>query len=136
MYQQPDYSTQPQPHAVTPSHVVTTHRQVDWRLAGAYIIAALAVGVACASLWLFHSYKVTVATQMTQLRHAVASAQTAQSKDANSISNLSDQISSASGELVLLAPYRMTCEQYLTGPNGGPTTFYLPCTDVKPASGS
>jgi hypothetical protein len=35
--------------------------------------------------------------------------------------------------LSLLAPYNMTCSQYLTGPNGGPSTFYLPCR-LKPGS--
>ena len=134
MYPQPDYGTQPQ--AVTLTHVVPTRKQVDWRLAGAYIIAALAVGVACACLWLFHSYKVTVAKQMTQLRHAVTTAQTAQSKNSGNIKSLSGRISTAEGELVLIAPYDTICSQYLTGPNGGPSTFYFPCSMQKPGSGS
>jgi len=132
MYQQPDYSTQP--HAVTPPHVLPTRRQIDWRLAGAYITAALAVGVACACLWLFHSYKVTVAAQMTQLRHAVTMAQSAQSKNATSINGLAGQISSAQAQLVLISPYTMICQQYLTGPSGGPETFSFPCTDKKVGS--
>ena len=127
MYQQPDYGTQP--HAVTPPHVVPTRKQIDWRLAGAYIVAALAIGVACACLWLFHSYKVTVAGQMTQLRHAVTAAQTAQSKNTRSINDVSSQVSSAEAQLVLIAPYTMVCQQYLTGPSGGPETFSFPCTD-------
>lgn len=133
MYQQqPGY----QPNYAAPAHVIPDRKHVDWRLAGAYITAAIAIGVACACLWVLHSYKNTVADQMTQLRHAVTSAQTAQSKSATDIGNLSGQLSNAEAQLALLTPYNMVCQQYLTGPGGGPTTFYLPCSMQKPGSGS
>jgi hypothetical protein len=127
MYDQPQPNYATQPNYPVPAHVVDNGRQVDWRLTGAYIIAALAVGVACACLWLFHSYKVTTQAQITQIRHTLASTQTAQSKSAITIKSLSGQISSQDGELALLAPYDMVCSQYLTGPNGGPATFTFPC---------
>ena len=130
--QQPDYSTQPH---VAPVHVIPNRKQVDWRLAGAYIVAALAVGVACACLWLFHSYKVTVAGQMTQLRHAVVDARTAQSKDARNIKDLSGRVDGAEGQLTVLAPYSMTCSTDLEGPSG-PTRYFFACTPHQPGSGS
>src|SRR5437763_15207484 len=131
--QQPDYSTQPH---VAPVHVVPNHKQVDWRLAGAYIVAALAVGVAAACLWLWHSSQTTQTTmqaQMTQMRHAVTSAQTAQSKNAKSIKALDGRLSGAEGQLVLLAPYNMTCSTDLEGQNG-PTRFFFACSSQQPGS--
>jgi uncharacterized protein HemX len=136
MYEQPQPNYTTQPHYPAPPHVVGDRRHVDWRLTGAYIIAALAVGVACACLWLFHSYKVTTQAQITQIRHTLASAQTAQSKSASTIDKLSGRISSAEAELVLLSPYGMVCSTYLTGPSGGPATFWFPCSPQKPGSGS
>ncbi len=134
MYQSPDLNA---PHHTMPTAgMIRRHSHVSWRLMGAYIIAALGVGVACACLWLLHSYKTSVQAQMTQLRHAVATAQTAQSKNASRFGELSSRISSAEGQLVLIAPYTMVCSQYLTGPNGGPATFYFPCGMQKPGSGS
>jgi hypothetical protein len=130
--QQPGY----QANYAVPPHVDPERKQVDWRLTGAYIIGAVAVVVACACLWLFHSYKVTVDAQVTQLRHALVSAQTAQSKSAVVIKNLSGRLSSAEGVLIPLAPYNMTCSTYLTGPTGGPATFWFPCSASKPGSGS
>jgi hypothetical protein len=73
---------------------------------------------------------------MTKVNHAVTSAQTAQSKSARSISDLSGRISSAENELILLSPYGMVCSTYLTGPSGGPATFWFPCSPQKPGSGS
>jgi hypothetical protein len=71
---------------------------------------------------------------MTKVNHAVTSEQTAQSKNARSISDLSGRISSAEDALIPLTPYNMTCSQYLTGPNGGPETFVFPCAEKKPGS--
>jgi hypothetical protein len=65
---------------------------------------------------------------MTQMSHAVTSARTAQAKNAKSISDLSGRISTAEAELILFSPYGMVCSTYLTGPNGGPATFYFPCS--------
>lgn len=134
MYQSPDYMNQP--HTVAPAHVIPRRKQVDWRLTGAYIIAGFGLAVALASLWLFSSYKTSAASQVTQLRHQLATVQSAQSKTADNLNGVSSQISSAQGELTLLAPYNSVCTQYLTGPNGGPATFYFPCSMQKPSSGS
>ena len=94
------------------------------------------MGVACACLSLFHSYKVTTQAQITQIRHALASAQTAQTKNVDTIKSLSGRLSSAEAELILLSPYGMVCSTYLTGPSGGPATFWFPCSASKPGSGS
>jgi hypothetical protein len=133
MYEpQPNYTTQP--NYAAPAHVVGDHRQADWRLIGAYIIAAFGVGAAVVCLYLLSSFKQVYASQMTKVNHAVTSAQTAQSKSARSISDLSGRISTAEDALIPLTPYNMTCSQYLTGPNGGPETFVFPCTEKKPGS--
>ena len=128
--QSPDYMNQS--HAVAPAHVIPGPKRVDWRLVGAYVVGGIGVGVAIVCLVFVSSFKSVYANQMTQMRQALSTAQSTQSKDANSIANLSGQLSSAEAELNLLTPYNMTCSQYLTGPNGGPTTFYFPCSDVKP----
>ena len=73
--------------------------------------------------------------QMTQLRHSVTSAQTAQSKTAKNIKSLSGRLSGAEGQLVLLAPYSMTCSTDLEGQNG-PTRYFFACTPNQPGSGS
>ena len=87
--------------------------------------------MALVSLWLLSSYKTSAASQVAQLRHQLATVQTAQSKTAGSVNGLSAQISSAQGELTLLTPYSSVCSQYLTGPNGGPDTFLFPCAEKK-----
>src|SRR5436190_1375731 len=104
MYEQPqpNYTTQPQYAA--PAHIVDNRRQVDWRLIGAYIIAAFGVGAAVVCLWLLTSFKQVYAAQMTKVNHAVTSAQQAQSKSAKSINDLSGRISTDDGELVLFTP--------------------------------
>ena len=132
--QQPDYTTQP--HYAAPAHVVGDRRQADWRLIGAYIIAAFGVGCAIVCLWLLSSFKQVYASQMAQMNHALATARTAQAKNASTIKNLSGWISSAEAELLLLSPYGMVCSTYLTGPSGGPATFWFPCSAQKPGSGS
>jgi hypothetical protein len=133
MYEpQPNYATQPQYAA--PAHVVDNRKQPDWRLIGAYIIAAFGVGCAVVCLYMLTSFKQVYATQMTKVNHAVTSVQTAQAKDVRNISDLSGQISTAEAQLVLISPYSMVCQQYLTGPNGGPETFSFPCTDKKVGS--
>ena len=45
---------------------------------------------------------------------------------------LAGKVSTISAALNALAQFDTVCSQYLTGPSGGPTTFYLPCTDQKP----
>jgi hypothetical protein len=134
MYDQPQPNYATQPHYAAPSHVVGDRKQVDWRLIGAYIIAAFGVGCAVICLWLLSSFKQVYAAQMTKMNHAITSAQQAQAKSAKNISDLSGRISTAEGELILFTPYNSTCSQYLTGPNGGPDTFVFPCAEKKPGS--
>lgn len=129
--QSPDYMNQA--HTVAPAHVIGGRRHVDWRLIGAYVLGGIGVGVAIVCLLFVSSFKSVYANQMSQMRQALSTAQSAQSKDASNISNLSAQLSSAEAELNLLTPYNMSCAQYLTGPNGGPATFYFPCR-LKPGS--
>jgi uncharacterized protein HemX len=136
MYDQPQPNYTTQPNYPAPAHVVENHKQVDWRVIGAYIIAAFALGAALVSLWLLSSYKTSAASQVTQLRHQLATAQSAQTKNAKSINGLSGRVSADESQLVLLTPYTMVCSTYLTGPSGGPATFWFPCSAQKPGSGS
>jgi hypothetical protein len=131
-HHQPNYATHP--NFAAPPHIVGGRKQVDWRLMGSYVIAGLGVAAACVCLWLLASFKQVYASQMTKVNHAVTSVQTAQSKNTKSVSGLVDQISSAEAQLALIAPYSMVCQQYLTGPKGGPETFSFPCTDNKSGS--
>jgi hypothetical protein len=135
MYQPQGNDYMNQAHTVAPAHVIPGRQRqsINWVTAGAYIIGALGVGVAIVCLLFVSSFKSVYANQMTQMRQALTAAQSTQSKDANNIANLSGQLSSAEAELNLLTPYSLTCSQYLTGPNGGPSTFYFPCR-LKPGS--
>lgn len=134
MYDQPQPNYTTQPNYPAPAHIVGNHRQVDWRMTGAYIIAAFALGVALVSLWLLSASKTSFNAQMTQMRHTLATVQSAQSKTADNLKGVSAEISSAQGELSLLAPYNSVCSQYLTGPNGGPDTFLFLCAEKKAGS--
>ena len=130
--QQPDYA----PHHTMPTAGVMRRQQPnDRRLIGAYILAAVGAGVAIACLLLLLSYKNIAAGQMTQLRHAVTSAQTAQAKDARNIKDLSGRVDGAEGQLSVLAPYSTTCSTDLEGPNG-PTRYFFACSPRQPGSGS
>jgi hypothetical protein len=129
---QPNYATQPQYAA--PAHVVGDRKQVDWRLMGAYIVAALGVGCAIVCLWFLSSFKQVYAAQMAQTNRALATARAVQAKSTSNINDLSGRLSTAENQLVLIAPYVMVCQQYLTGPSGGPETFSFPCTDKKVGS--
>jgi hypothetical protein len=134
MYEQhqPNYTTQP--HYAAPAHVGGDHKQIDWRLIGAYIIAAFGVGCAVICLYLLTSFKQVDAAQIAQTNHALTAVRSAQAKSASTINNLSGRISGAEAQLILLTPYTMTCSQYLTGPNGGPDTFVFPCAEKKSGS--
>jgi hypothetical protein len=97
-------------------------------------VALLGLAVSAASLTLLLSYKSTTQTQIRQLQRAVASAQAASrgSASASQVDGLAGKVSTISGALNALAQFNTVCSQYLTGPNGGPTTFYFACTDTKP----
>jgi hypothetical protein len=69
------------------------------------------------------------AAQIAQLRQALGKAR---ASDARSLSGLAGQVSGMDSALNALAQFNTVCSQYLTGPSGGPTTFYFPCTDQKP----
>jgi hypothetical protein len=131
MHQPHDYVNQP--HGYIPTAVIHDQRRlrINWATAGAYITAALGLGIAIAVTALFLSYRGTVATQMSQLRQALGTAQSAQSKSDNSLSGLSGKVTGIDNALAALAPYSKICSQDLTGPNG-PAAFYFLCTDQKP----
>jgi hypothetical protein len=131
MHQPHDYVNQP--HDYIPTAVIHDQRRprINWATAGAYITAALGLGIAIAVTALFLSYRGTVATQMSQLRQALSTAQSAQSKSESSLSGLSGKITGINNALAALAPYNTVCSQDLTGPSGQ-AAFYFLCTDQKP----
>jgi len=122
-----------QPHDYIPTAVIHDQRtpRINWAAAGAYITAALGLGIAIAPTELFLSYRETAATQISQLRQALSTAQSAQSKSDSSLSSLSGKVTGIDNALAALAPYSTVCSQDLTGPNG-PAAFYFLCTDQKP----
>ena len=134
MYEQPQPNYATQPHYPAPPHIVGERKQVDWRLIGAYIIAAFGVGCAVVCLWLLTSFKQVYASQMAQTNHALTAARAAQAKSAKNVDNLAGRVSGDEARLILLTPYTMTCSQYLTGPTGGPDTFVFPCAEKKSGS--
>jgi hypothetical protein len=100
----------------------------------AAVVGLVGLAVSVASITLLLQYRGTAQAQIAQLQREVSSAQAA-SKGRASVSQvdaLAGKVSAASAVLGALAPYGQVCSQYLTGPSGGPTTFYLPCTDQKP----
>jgi hypothetical protein len=101
-------------------------------LISALIAGLLAIAVSAASLTFFVQYRSTAQAQIRLLQQAVSSAQQGAQRNASSIGGLSGKVSTIGGALNALAPFSMTCTQYLTGPGGGPATFYFPCSDVKP----
>lgn len=131
MHQPHDYVNQP--HDYIPTAVIHDERRlrINWATAGAYITAALGLGIAIAVTALFLSYRETVTTQMSQLRQALSTAQSAQSKSNSGLSGLSGKVTGIDNALAALAPYSTICSQDLTGPNG-PAAFYFLCTDQKP----
>ena len=97
-------------------------------------VALLGLAVSAASLTFFLSYRGTAQAQIAQLQRAVASAQAASRgrASASQVDGLAGKVSTISAALSALAQFDTVCSQYLTGPSGGPTTFYFPCTDQKP----
>jgi hypothetical protein len=131
MHQPHDYVNQP--HDYIPAAVIhdEPRTRINWATTGAYITAALGLGIAIAVTALFLSYRGMVTTQISQLRHALSTAQSAQSKSDSSLSGLSKKVTGIDNALAALAPYSKICSQALTGPNG-PAAFYFLCTDQKP----
>jgi hypothetical protein len=74
MHQPHDYVNQP--HDYIPTAVIHDQRRlrINWATAGAYITAALGLGVAIAVTALFLSYRETATTQMSQMRQALSTA--------------------------------------------------------------
>jgi hypothetical protein len=69
------------------------------------------------------------AAQIAQLRQELGKTRAA---DARSLTGLSGKVNAIGITVSGLSSFGLTCSQYLTGPNGGPTTFYFPCSDTKP----
>ena len=103
---------------------------------GSIIVALIAVVVSAAALTFTFVSRSSADSQISQLRAAIATMQRQQSqangKMSGQVRDLSGKISSAGSVLAMLSPYGMICSQYLTGPNGGPQTFYFPCVNQKP----
>jgi hypothetical protein len=106
-----------------------------WPLIAAYLagIAGIIVGVTVLVLLLVT--KGSINTQLAQLKHEIAGTSTQANKIGNSNASLSQQVGGLSNTVNSLPPlsgYTAICSQYLTGPNGGPATYYFPCTGTKP----
>ena len=84
-------------------------------------------------LWLLTSFKQVYASQMAQTNHALATARTAQAKDAKSISGLNEKVDNTSAIVAAISRFNMVCSQDLEGQNG-PTRFFFACTTVNPGS--
>jgi len=97
-------------------------------------VALVGLAVSVASITLLLQYRGSAQAQIAQLQRQVSSAQAASrgKASASQVDGLAGKISTISAALGALAPYSQVCSQYLTGPSGGPTTFYFPCTDTKP----
>jgi hypothetical protein len=100
----------------------------------AAVVALAALAVSTASITLLLQYRGTAQAQIGQLQRAVASAQAASRgrASASQVDGLAGKVSTISGALNALAQFNTVCSQYLTGPSGGPTTFYFACTQTKP----
>jgi hypothetical protein len=100
----------------------------------AAVAALVGLAVSVASITLLLMYRGTAQAQIAQLQRAVASAQAASRGRASTgqVDALAGKVSTISAALSALAQFNTVCSQYLTGPSGGPTTFYFPCTDAKP----
>jgi hypothetical protein len=100
----------------------------------AAVAALVALAVGTASITLLLQYRSTAQAQISQLQRAVASAQAASRGRASTsqVNGLAGKLSTISGALNALAQFDTVCSQYLTGPSGGPATFYFACTQTKP----
>jgi hypothetical protein len=100
------------------------------------IVALVAMVISAAAFTFTFVSRSSTDSQISQLRADIATMQRQQSqangKMSGQVRDLSGKISSASSVLAMLSPYGMICSQYLTGPNGGPQTFYFPCVHQKP----
>lgn len=107
-------------------------RRTPWPAIGAYLTGFLGVAIAVASLAMFLSYRGTTGAQIDLMRQALARAQ---SSSASSYSSLNGKLNATEAMISGLAPFaafNMNCSQDLTGPNGAPTQFFMPCTDKNP----
>jgi hypothetical protein len=103
---------------------------------GAYAVAAVALVAVAVFAAMFFTSKSATGTAITQLRQQLATVNSeladARTANASQVDGLAGKVSTISGALNALAQFNTVCSQYLTGPSGGPTTFYFPCTDQKP----
>jgi len=107
-------------------------RGVPWLAVACCLVSIASLLLAAWVLSMFQSYKGTVAAQIRQVQQAQQKADRAASGNTRSISGLAGQVSGMDSTLNAIAQFSTVCSQYLTGPNGGPTTFYFPCTLQKP----
>jgi septal ring factor EnvC (AmiA/AmiB activator) len=74
----------------------------------------------------------SAARQIAQMQQALIKQGKALIKAQQDNASLADRLSAVEGGMASLAPFDKVCSQYLTGPNGGPSTFFFLCTDQKP----
>jgi hypothetical protein len=98
----------------------------------AYLTGFLGVAIAVASLAMFLSYRGTTGAQIDLMRQALARAQSSSASSYGSLNGKLNATEAMISGLAPLAAFNMNCSQDLTGPNGAPTQFFMPCTDQKP----
>ncbi len=125
-YQSPQYDGPPQTARV--AHHIFRH-QSGRLVIFATIVALAGLAASAASLAFFLSYRSTTQAQIAQLQQAVSNAQAASQA---SIGSQAAEIRRLNAALSALAQFSTVCSQYLTGPGGGPATFYFPCTQTRP----
>lgn len=124
MYDQPNYMA---------TAVIHERRHINWRLVGAYAIAAVGVGAAIACLLLLLSYKNAIATQMAQMSQAIQREQSANTSNASNYKSLNDRLNGMDGIVSAITAYNMVCTQDLEGQNG-PVRFYFACSSQRPGN--
>lgn len=101
----------------------------------ALIAGLLGIAVSIASITLLLSYRSTTTNQIHQIRQELAQEQSAQSRDAGSVSGISTKVNNLAGTVSgiagVLAPYNMICSQALVT-QAGTGQFWYACADRNP----
>jgi hypothetical protein len=113
----------------------TRPQRPDWMVIAACVFgtAGFAVGVTVLVMLLITEGSVN--TQLARLKHQIAGTSTQISKIRDADSSLSQQVGDLGNSVNSVLPlsrYTSICSQYLTGANGGPQTFYFPCSSQRP----
>ena len=121
---------EPATAAVVP-HAIPVRPKVWWATAGPLLVGALGVMLAAGTLAVFMLWKGSVSAQMSQLRSELTAVQSQAASNSQGISGLSGRVNGIRSDVnslgTQLGGYAGVCQQYLTGSNGQPATFYFPC---------